>query len=58
MIETRAATPTPPAILFETNPLPPYPLLIVGAEEEVEDEALDELDEDAEVEAVFPVAAA
>jgi hypothetical protein len=45
MIETRAAAPTPPAMPFETNPLLSYPLLIMGVEEEVEDEALDELDD-------------
>jgi hypothetical protein len=58
MIETSAATPTPPATLFETNPLPPYPLLTT--EGEVEDAAgavPDDPDEDPEVEGGCPVAA-
>jgi hypothetical protein len=64
MIETRAATPTPPATLFETNPLPPYPLLTAAAELvvdagcDVPDAPDDEDPEDPVVEGVFPVAAA
>jgi hypothetical protein len=58
MIETRTATPTPPAMLFETNPLPPYPSVFTVGEEDAEDEERDDPDEEAEVEGAFPVAAA
>jgi len=56
MIETRAATPTPPAMLFETNPLLPYPPIFTVGEGDAEDEEPDDPDPD-EVGAC-PVAAA